>query len=296
MKHFQFCFFTSLTSCHKFSHPSFCITISLECKISTLFSFTMPPKRKPSQNLQRVRKHRAIEGGLKSHSVTFPQNVRRKFARIMRDGCKHILANDFVDQLKSPRGQPIPDSAKLAASSFNVYYGGDVLDSEQTIGGVETVERFAYATATGAGSIGLDPQTFTIKPLPPYFEELKAAVEDRPEEVLPAKYKGNFNAMSVKIYYKGPKGRNKTGWHCDVSYNKKDNVAPAFRNSQVPEKRSSSFAKLLRMPKLGEFLLQRSNSTRTKTALYAWTLMMKCGMSLKESGCTSLSTQTMMME
>ena len=99
MKHFQFCFFTSLTSCHKFSHPSFCITISLECKISTIFSFTMPPKRKPSQNLQRVRKHRAIEGGLKSHSVTFPQNVRRKFARIMRDGCKHILANDFVDQL-----------------------------------------------------------------------------------------------------------------------------------------------------------------------------------------------------
>ena len=199
-----------------------------------LIKSKMPPNKKRKIEKNRQRRHRST---LKSHSVTFTAEfrfLRRKFEKILQEGCKQIRDNDFTDHLKFVRGtQQVAKSAKLSTASFNIYYGGDVVGSVRTIDGVETVERYAYASGTANSTIGLDNQTRTYKPLPAFFDMLKAAIKDLPDHLLDRKYKVDYNTMSVKVYYKIPGGSHtKTGWHADVLYNH-DNE-PAAGNSQVP--------------------------------------------------------------
>ena len=124
-------------------------------------------------------------------------------------------------------------SAKLSTASFNIYYGGDVVGSVRIINGIETVERCAYASGTANSTIGLDNQTRTCKPLPAFFDMLKAAIKELPDHLLDPRYKVDYNAMSVKVYYKIPGGsRTETAWHADVLYNNDNH--PAAGNSQVP--------------------------------------------------------------
>ena len=180
---------------------------------------------------------RRLRADIKSHWLSFsnPKVLARKIQRILKEGCCHIRDNDFEDHLKAAPPNPVK-SAKLSIASFNIYYGGNIPGSEKSIDGVETVERYAYASGSGKGTIGIDPQTFRLNPLPKYFEKLKAAVKELPDSLLTADYKKfDYNAMSVKIYYKVP-GRppSSTGFHSDVLYNKKDNQPTRNKNSQKP--------------------------------------------------------------
>ena len=50
---------------------------------------------------------------------------------------------------------------------------------------------------------------------------LKTAVHALPDETLSAKYKADFNAMSVKVYYQIPGGeKSSTRYYTDIIYNK----------------------------------------------------------------------------
>lgn len=157
-----------------------------------------------------------------------------EFSKLLREGVKYIYKNNFVDDLKFPSGAPKPTSALLAKASFNIYYGDDIPGTEQMVDGVNTVERFAYATGTGSATIGIDPTTFRLYPLPPFFYKLKNKVHSL--KTLSSMYKADFNAMSVKVYYRIPRTaiRKTTNWHSDVLYNKSNNAPLSNLNSQTP--------------------------------------------------------------
>ena len=163
-------------------------------------------------------------------------NGRRKAFENLRAVAEDLFENHFrdIDHLKKPTTMRVPGSAKLSRQSFNIYFGADVIGTQHDDG---TVERFAYATGTGASTIGIDASTLQINPLPEWFAELKDLIFESLVGDL-ARYKQqDYNGASVKIYYENPrlKGNepNKTPWHCDVLY-KKENGMPKKGNSQEP--------------------------------------------------------------
>ena len=210
----------------------------------------MAPKRQAitnNNNRQRRKRCKDKKNNFHSKSIRFgPRGTARVFQRIVKAGCIHTRDNDFDDCLKGSPRNPVK-SAKLSSSSFDIHCGGDVPGTTQAINGLKTVERFACASGSGKGTIGIDPKTLRINPLPPHFHKLKAAVMNLSDDVLDPSHKVDCNAMSVKVHCEIPgttssAANSATGWHSDVLFNEGNNKPTKNKNSQKPESPALIFA------------------------------------------------------
>ena len=138
-----------------------------------------------------------------------------------------MLAEHYVFQMQKSYGNNI--SCQVTQGTLDdIYYGKDKgLPDKDDI-----VQRHAYGSKTGKGSIGIDPRNQFIRPFNPHLREIIQLTE----EIVGTKL--NITAASVKIYYDGVKSndivkkKRTTNFHCDMVYDQ-DNQPTANANSQV---------------------------------------------------------------
>lgn len=82
-----------------------------------------------------------------------------KFRKFVRKTVNHIMLNCLEDTLKAPLNNP-PNSNFLVPSAVDIYFGKDLATYPDG-----TVERFAYGTAAGTKSIGLNPMQVKVRPM-----------------------------------------------------------------------------------------------------------------------------------
>ena len=155
---------------------------------------------------------------------------RRRYNDVLKRVVKHITDNCIHDNMKAPlnnNAQP----ALFAPSSFDIYFGKNL--EETRYSHQKMMVRSAYATGSGASSIGLDPRRLMIQHMFPDMAELCNLVQcqvrrhyNRQNEFL---MQCDFNHVSVKLYFDGKVTRE----HTDIEFNK-DHTHPTKNNSQQP--------------------------------------------------------------
>ena len=156
------------------------------------------------------------------------RNDRRRYRTLVSRVFRHIVRNCITDNMKAPNANEAKSSL-LSNASYNFYFG---LDVAQTLDG--NIVRTAYATGSGASSIGMDPRYAIIHPFTIEMLELRNMIQELVERHYKLnyhtgclEYNCNFNHVSGKIYI----GHMATGLHTDIEYNS-DHSAPVANNSQ----------------------------------------------------------------
>jgi hypothetical protein len=181
---------------------------------------------------QRIKQYRS-KNLLKS-KLTIYVDRRKTIRKLLYKCCKEIWDTYFHDDLKAPLFNAAKP-ASLSKPSMNFYFGVNLRHEEG-----RAICRAAYATGSGASSIGLNPKTMTINHI---FGELADLMHWANEKVLLEQefvqtMRGKaFNFCSVKMYftYRDVQGNlvwKDTQWHVDVTTSA--NGMPKSNNSQVP--------------------------------------------------------------
>ena len=176
--------------------------------------------------IRRARKKGAFHGGCFRWSHT-QKYQRKRFKDLLQKCAWEILNRYTIDNVKCSMANPAI-MALFAPSSFDIYFGDNVV-----LKGNKMV-RTAYAQGSGVNSIGLDPRHAKVHHLFPQLSDLRklviAAVKqfyaDQNEFGI---FHCEFNHVSVKLYF----NNKKTGWHVDVTQDKKTREAKTD-NSQMP--------------------------------------------------------------
>ena len=146
----------------------------------------------------------------------------------------YIIGHLYVLQNKKQGINRVTNQVTTGTSD-DIYFGMDASFTN----GYNMVLRFAYASKSGKGTIGIDPENRFIHP---FNSHIRKVIYDtttiaRLFEIIGPEESLGINAVSVKIYFdenpesdcvKGPK---KTPMHCDFIYNK-DNTPRKNANSQ----------------------------------------------------------------
>ena len=151
---------------------------------------------------------------------------RQKFNRLLSNSVQKIVANHLKDNMKAPFNNPAKP-ALFAPSSFNIYFGDNIGTPVKR----RQVVRAAYATNSGALSIGLDPRHAKLNYMYPALSDLRDIVREKMKEHYSSSPHINcdFNHVSVKVYFQGKK----TKAHTDIEFNWQ-HTQPKLGNSQVP--------------------------------------------------------------
>ena len=141
----------------------------------------------------------------------------------------------FHDDLRAAMGNK-PGSACFTPAAFNAYKGLNIQTNEDG-----TIERTAYATGSGATSIGLNPRTMKHLMMTPNDLTLVDAVVQLASEYSPEWgeriKKDPPNHVSLKGYWPytdkhGKRVQKDCGFHADTTWTKQN--VPMRNNSQVP--------------------------------------------------------------
>ena len=126
--------------------------------------------------------------------------------------------------------------AMFSPASLNLYFGDNIKKNNTTL------ERTSYGLGSGATSIGLNPDTMKVHPMPPELvilrnEVTKVLTKDNKEWKTQLE-QHPFNNCAIKIYYSyrnrnGKLVKKSTRWHSDVTYSKATKL-PMRNNSQIP--------------------------------------------------------------
>lgn len=155
-------------------------------------------------------------------------SLRRKFNNLLSSSVHTIVMEHLKDNMKAPFNNPAKP-ALFAPSSFNIYFGDNI---GPPVKRGRQIVRAAYATNSGASSIGLDPRHATLNYMFPALSNLRDMVRERVKKHFASSLPNincDFNHVSVKVYFKG----NKTKEHTDIEFNRK-HTEPKVGNSQVP--------------------------------------------------------------
>ena len=213
----------------------------------------MPPKKRDKRvpqsasesydtNSKRCRRFQK-SGRLHSKKIIYSSNKndvatdKRNVQNLLRQCAEKIIDAYFQDDTKAPMNNGVKP-ALFAKPSFNIYFGDNVGNGD----GVTTLDRAAYATGTGASSIGLNPETMKIYPVFPELRKLMrlaSKIVKRESKVWKKemnKNGGEFHACGIKLYYSfmenGVLVTKTTNWHMDVTLD--ENGIPTDNNSQIP--------------------------------------------------------------
>lgn len=144
------------------------------------------------------------------------------------DNMKSLYNNGAILALTGNLDKTLQGALATPSASVDIYVGFTVARSKG-----KDVWRTAYATGSGAASIGLDPRRAMIHNVTPDIEELIKTIKPKVMEHFQQQGLGNmncnFNHVSVKIYYK----KKETNFHCDIQFTD-GHVTPSTNNSQVP--------------------------------------------------------------
>ena len=162
---------------------------------------------------------KVLRWGKKGHTQ------RRIYNECLSKAVEMIVTDHLQDNMKAPMNCDAQSALVDSKASFNIYFGENKGDPGRDL---QIVVRAAYATESGARSIGLDPRHATLNYIGPTLSRLRDVVQRRMQEQFPG-MNCKFNHVSIKIYYKNKK----TGEHTDISYND-DHTAPLKENSQIP--------------------------------------------------------------
>ena len=152
----------------------------------------------------------------------------RRRVTILLNKCMREIGKKYVHHvdMKAPTGCPAAP-ASFTPSSFNIYFGRNLKKDTAT----GAIERTAYATGSGFGSIGLDPRTMKLFHMFPELDEMAKLMTDlmNKDPDFEQQMGGrSFDVVSVKGYWDGKE----TNWHQDIQL--KADGTPEESNSQIP--------------------------------------------------------------
>ena len=179
------------------------------------------------QRLSRCKKKNDFFGGMIKWQTRKSKRLTMALTKSMHSFIRKMVNNDYVHQMRKGCNNPV--SCQVTQGTLdNIYYGADKgLPGDDCI-----VQRYAYGSATGKGSIVIDPRNSFIPPYNDDHREIIKMTEDIVGKAL------NISAASVKIYYDGVKSNNivkkkrTTNFHSDMVCDQNNNPVPGA-NSQV---------------------------------------------------------------
>jgi hypothetical protein len=155
--------------------------------------------------------------------------IRRLFKSLLKRSVYRIVHHHIYDNMKAPLGNKAKP-ALFGPSSFDIYFGDNVRKKEEYT--ETTTERTAYATGSGASSIGLDPRYARVQHLFPELSKVRDIVQKTVQHHYRSQSKTfdrEFNHVSVKLYF----NRKVTRYHTDIEFTR-GHLKPKDNNSQVP--------------------------------------------------------------